>query len=107
MSATPEGVRTSRMSGHDLARALRRRVGSRARAIVSGALDPKFGAVQAELGTLTHRLTTVEGMLVRNELEVLALRQQVDECLDYLRIQHAVIRDVLEEVRPLLGPKAP
>ena len=61
--------------------------------------------MEQELGQLTHRLTTVEHMLVHNELEVAALRQQVDECLDYLRLQHTLARDLLEELRPLLGPQ--
>ena len=37
--------------------------------------------------------------------EVRALRQQVDECLDFIRIQHAVIRDVLEELQPPLAQR--
>jgi hypothetical protein len=90
---------------YDVARALRRRVGSRARAVVSGAVDRRFDAVEAELGQLTHRMAVVEKMLVRSELEIEALRQQVDECLDFLRIQHEVIREVLDEVKPPLGPK--
>ena len=103
MPVTPEEVRTP--SGGELVRILRRRVGDRARAIVAGAVDPRFDAVEQELGQLTHRLTTVEHMLVHNELEVAALRQQLDECLDYLRLQHTIARDLLDELRPLLGPQ--
>jgi FkbM family methyltransferase len=102
MAVTPEEVGTPRRGGR--ARILRRRAGDRARAVVGGAVDPRFDAVQEELGQLTHRLTTVEHMLVHNELEVAALRQQVDECLDFLRLQHTIVRDLLEELRPLLGP---
>ncbi len=103
MAVPPEEVGTPGRG--ELARILRRRAGDRARAVVAGAVDPRFDAVQDELGQLTHRLTTVEHMLVHNELEVAALRQQVDECLDFLRLQHAIVRDLLEELRPLLGPQ--
>lgn len=106
MSETPGDVVGPTRRGSELTRALRHRVGSRARAIVEGALNPRFDVVEAELGQLTHRMAIVEQMLVRSELEVGALRQQVDECLDYLQLQHTTLRDVLEEVRPLLDPEA-
>ena len=91
--------------GGEMIRDLRRRVGTRARSIVSGAVAPRFDAIAIELGQLAHRMSVIEQMLVRNELENAAMRQQVDECLDYLRIQHTIVRDVLEEVKPLLGTK--
>ena len=99
--------RTPLKPGYDVARALRRRVGSRVRAVVSGAVDRRFDAVEAELGQMTHRMAIIEQMLVRGEQEIEALRQQVEECLDFLRIQHTVVREVLEEVKPLLGPRNP
>ena len=99
MSVTPEEVRTP--SGG--VQTLKRLAGDRARAIVAGAVDPRFDAVQEEVGRLTDRLKAVEHMLVHNGLEVAALRQQVDECVDYLRLQHTIVRDLLEELRPLLG----
>jgi hypothetical protein len=43
-------------------------------------------------------------MLVRSELEVGALRQQIEECLDYLRIQHEIVGEALAEARPLVVP---
>ena len=63
--------------------------------------------MEAELGQMTHRMAIIEQMLVRGEQEIEALRQQVEECLDFLRIQHTVVREVLEEVKPLLGPRNP
>ena len=105
MSVMPEEVRRPHVG--ELARILRRRAGDRARAIVAGAVDPRFDAVQEEIGRLAHRLTAVEHMLAHNELEVAASRQQVDECVDYLRLQHTIVRDLLEELRPLLGPQEP
>jgi hypothetical protein len=82
---------------------LRHRVGSKARAIVSGVVSPRFDAVEVELGQVGQRLAAVEETLARSEIEIAALRQQVDECLDFLRIQHAIVRDAFEVAKPLLG----
>ena len=78
-------------------------MGARARSIVAGAVHPRFDAIGQEFVQLNHRLTAAENLLARNEAEVAALRQQVDECLDFLRIQHAIVRDAFEVARPLLG----
>ena len=91
--------------GSEMIRDLRSRAGLRVRSLVSSAVAPRFDAMAIELDQLAHRMSVIEQMLVRSELEYAAMRQQLDECLDYLRIQHAIVRDVLEEVKPLLGTK--
>jgi hypothetical protein len=42
-------------------------------------------------------------MLADALAEVRALRQQVDECLDFLRVDHDIVRDLLEVLKPSLG----
>jgi len=37
--------------------------------------------------------------------EVAALRQQLDEALAFLRVQHDIARDLLEELRPVLDSR--
>ena len=73
-----------------------------ARQVVAGATDPRFDAVEAELGRILSRLDALHQLVTQNESEVLALRQQADETLAYLRVQHDIVRDVLEELRPVL-----
>ena len=73
-----------------------------ARQVVAGATDPRFDAVEAELGRILSRLDALHQLALRNESELLALRQQADETLAYLRVQHDIVRDLLEELRPVL-----
>ena len=73
-----------------------------ARQVVAGATDPRFDAVEAELGRILSRLDALHQLVLRNESELLALRQQADETLAYLRVQHDIVRDLLEELRPVL-----
>jgi hypothetical protein len=73
-----------------------------ARQVVAGATGPRFDAVEAELGRILSRLDALHQLVMRNESELLALRQQADETLAYLRVQHDIVRDVLEELRPVL-----
>lgn len=73
-----------------------------ARRVVAGATDPRFDAVEAELGQILSRLDALHQLVIRNESELLALRQQADETLAYLRVQHDIVRDLLEELRPVL-----
>lgn len=73
-----------------------------ARQVVAGATDPRFDAVEAELGQILSRLDALHQIVTRNESELLALRQQADETLAYLRVQHDIVRDLLEELRPVL-----
>ncbi len=73
-----------------------------ARQVVAGATDPRFDAVEAELGRIHSRLDSLHELVMRNESELLALRQQADETLAYLRVQHDIVRDLLEELRPVL-----
>jgi FkbM family methyltransferase len=95
---TSDGQRNSVPSEYEWARQLRARVGTRARAIVSGAVGPRFDAVDAELERSAHRMSVIEQMLVHQELEIAALRQQVDECLDFLRLQQSITRELVEQL---------
>jgi hypothetical protein len=82
---------------------LRQRVGSKARSIVSGVVNPRFDTVELNLADVARRLAAFEQSLARSEIEIAALRQQVDECLDFIRIQHIIIRDSFAEANPVLG----
>jgi hypothetical protein len=86
----------------DKAPSVRATLGVPARRVVAGATDPRFDAVEAELARILNRLASVEEFVARNEIELLALRQQAEEALAYLRVQHDIVRDLLEELRPVL-----
>jgi hypothetical protein len=43
-------------------------------------------------------MSVIEQMLVHQELEIAALRQQVDECLDFLRLQQSITRELVEQL---------
>jgi hypothetical protein len=73
-----------------------------ARRLVAGATDRRFDAVEAELGRILARLDALDQLATRNEAELLALRQQADETLAYLSVQQDIVRDLLEELRPVL-----
>lgn len=73
-----------------------------ARRVVAGATDRRFDAVEAQLGLMLTRLEALDQVVTRNENELLDLRQQADEALAYLRVQHDIVRDLLEELRPTL-----
>jgi hypothetical protein len=73
-----------------------------ARRLVAGATDRRFDAVEAELGRILARLDALDQLATRNEAELLALRQQADETLAYLSVQHDIVRDLLEELRPVI-----
>ena len=74
-----------------------------ARRVVAGATDRRFDAVEAQLGRMLARLEALDQVVTRNESELLALRQQADETLAYFRVQHDIVRDLLEEFRPTLS----
>lgn len=76
-----------------------------ARRLIAGATDRRFDAVEAELGRILTRLDGLEQLSTRNETEVGALRQQIDEALAFLRLQHDIVRDLLEELRPVLDSR--
>jgi uncharacterized protein YhaN len=86
---------------------LRASLGAPARRIVAGATDRRFDAVESGLARLGTQLEEMEQRLVRNELEVAALRQQMEEALAFLRLQHDIVRDLLEELRPVLATRRP
>jgi chromosome segregation ATPase len=77
-------------------------VAAPARRLVAGATDRRFDAVEGELSRILSRLDGLEQLATRTETEVAALRQQADEALAFLRVQHDIVRDLLEELRPLL-----
>jgi hypothetical protein len=52
-----------------------------------------FGARYVDVAP---RLDAIEVRLDRLELNVEAARQQLDECIAFLRVQHEVTRDVLK-----------
>jgi hypothetical protein len=56
----------------------------------------------ASLGPILVGVASLEGQLTRRVDEVRALRQQVDELLAFARLQHDIVRDLLEELRPVL-----
>jgi hypothetical protein len=69
-----------------------RRVHRVLRAAVTSALEP----IDGHLRQLNERLSALEGLAIRIEAEEQALRQQVDEALDFLRVQHFAVREALE-----------
>ena len=81
---------------------LRSALGTPARRLVAGATDPRFDTVEAQLGRVLARIDGLEHLVAQTGTEVAALRQQVDEALAFLRLQHEVVRDLLEELRPTL-----
>ena len=81
---------------------LRSALGTPARRLVAGATDPRFDTVESELGRVLARIDGLEHLVTQTGTEVAALRQQVDEALAFLRLQHEVVRDLLEELRPTL-----
>lgn len=76
------------------------RVASTARRVVASATDRRFDTVETTVAQLSDRIANVEGALAEALAELRAVRQQVDECLDFLRVDHEIIRDLLEELRP-------
>jgi hypothetical protein len=49
-----------------------------------------------DLAVLLERVEALEGLARTIEMEQRALRQQVDEALDFLRVQHFAVREALE-----------
>jgi hypothetical protein len=81
---------------------LRSALSTPARRLVAGATDRRFDTVEAELGRVLARIDGLEQHVTQTGTEVAALRQQVDEALAFLRLQHEVVRDLLEELHPTL-----
>ena len=81
---------------------LRSALSAPARRLVAGATDRRFDAVEAELGRVLARIGGLEQHVTQTGIEVAALRQQVDEALAFLRLQHEVVRDLLEKLHPTL-----
>ncbi|HKH87171.1 MAG TPA: hypothetical protein VKA05_00010 [Acidimicrobiales bacterium] len=81
---------------------LRSALSTPARRLVAGATDRRFDTVEAELGRVLARIDGLEELVTQTGTDVAALRQQVDEALAFLRLQHEVVRDLLEELRPTL-----
>jgi len=84
---------------------LRSALSTQARRLVAGATDRRFDAVEAELGRILARMDGLEQLVTETGTEVAALRQQLDEALAFLRLQHDVVRDLLEELRPVLDSR--
>jgi hypothetical protein len=78
----------------------RRWGGSALRRLASAATGARLDGVEAALGEVRQHLLNLEFVLAKNALEVEALRQQVDECRDFLEVQHDVLRDVLRRLDP-------
>jgi len=81
---------------------LRSALSTPVRRLVAGATDRRFDTVEAELGRVLARIDGLEELVTQTGTDVAALRQQVDEALAFLRLQHEVVRDLLEELRPTL-----
>ena len=73
--------------------------------LVAGATDRRFDAVEQELIRILDRIVEMGQRMARNEAEVAVLRQQANETLDYLRVQHDIVRDLLQELRPVLDSR--
>jgi hypothetical protein len=71
--------------------------------LVAGATDPRFDTVEQTVALLVHKVGEAELALADALAELRAMRQQVDECLEFLRVDHDIIRDLLEELKPSLG----
>ena len=84
---------------------LRSALSTPARRLVAGATDRRFDAVEAELGRILARLEGLDHVVAGAGAEVAALRQQLDEALAFLRVQHDIVRDLLEELRPVLDSR--
>ena len=84
-------------------RKVRASVAEHAGRLVAGATDRRFDATDAALGDIVSRLAAMEDLVRQMEIEIGVVRQQADEALGFLRIQHDVVRDLLEEVRPTLA----
>jgi hypothetical protein len=80
-----------------------RRLASTARRLVAGATDPRFDTLERTVAQLMNQVAEAELALADGLTELRALRQQVDECLDFVRIDHDIVRDLLEELKPSLG----
>lgn len=78
------------------------RAASTARRLVAGATDPRFDTVELTVAQLVERVSEVELTLSAALGELRAVRQQVDECLDFLRVDHEIVRDLLELLKPSL-----
>ena len=81
------------------------RSGERLRRLIASAVEPRFEALDARLDRIEAgiRAADVGYPSTRVELDLFALRQQMDEVLDLLRAQHARIRaleEALEQSRP-------
>jgi len=84
---------------------LRSALSTPARRLVAGATDRRFDAVEAELGRILARLEGLDHVVAGAGAEVAVLRQQLDEALAFLRVQHDIVRDLLEELRPVLDSR--
>lgn len=80
-----------------------RRLASTARRQVAGATDPRFDTVERTVAHLVNQVGEAEDALADALTELRALRQQVEECLDFLRVDHDIVRDLLEELKPSRG----
>jgi hypothetical protein len=84
-------------------RSILRPFASSARRLVAGATDPRFDTVEQTIALLVHKVGDAELALADALAELRAVRQQVDECLEFLRVDHDIVRDLLEELKPSLG----
>ena len=73
------------------------------RRLVAGATDRRFDAVEQELARVLVRIAEADRAVTRTETEIAVLREQAEETVAYLRVQHGILRDLLEELRPVLG----
>jgi hypothetical protein len=76
------------------------------RRLVAGATDRRFDAVEQELTRILIRIVEMDQLMTRTETEIAAFRQQADESVAYLRVQHEILRDLLEELRPVLDDRS-
>ena len=84
-------------------RKVRASLAGHASRLVAGATDRRFDATDAALGDIVSRLVAMEELVRKMEIDIAVARQQADEALAFLRIQHDVVRDLLEELRPTLA----
>ncbi|HEY6474563.1 MAG TPA: hypothetical protein VIY26_16830 [Acidimicrobiales bacterium] len=70
---------------------------------MAGATDPRFDRLERTVAQLMNQVAEADLALAEGLTELRALRQQVEECLDFVRLDHDIVRDLLEELKPSLG----
>ena len=76
----------------------KRAAAARMRQLVTFAVAPRFDDVERRIDALTEQLRDPGYPTTRVEIDLFVLRQQMEECLDLLRIQHERVRDLCDRL---------